>query len=607
MGLTIDQALQKGVKAHKAGRFTEARRFYDLALKTQPLHPDANHNIGAIEVSVGNLVKATPFFKNALEANPNNVQFWVSYIDVLIKIEAFDEARTLLTQAREKGARGEIFDQFEFKLTTTGGVTSITSIIEKFYLDSKGPIVNNAAQGWYYSAYFDTAFMAKKSANSLQQKPSETNNNTLKIYRKKTGPVLKAKQTLQRLNHEKNIAEKFKRLKALLKAETSILNNDSFTNNPDILTAQKQTFKNQELNIVIIGGGVTGLYVASAIKNTLGEDVNILVLDNRSVKQHTREPYKREWLTHIPAETVQHFSPPNIKKLLECFGTDGLIGLQINMLETILKLSCKDLGVKFFYSPVIAYKELTHSSIDFFIDATGGRLPDIDYPSLSTETNDVTLQNIVGNFNYTGIIPQNQSPNSTQNDFEVILKPSGQVHYPFINDTIIHTPMIKITGVPENLLQRVDDFIKPLNADNKFFIWKGALKADFNEGLIFINLTNKEFDLLQSHLNNPIKLGVFLKNNHDLLSSLHKDIISFIKMLAKLDKRDKIKIEQPFSYSPYINLNAGLGQLNGKPIYPIGDSYFTGNPKVGNGLWTHLGFINDFVRVINTVHKNSKG
>ena len=75
----------------------------------------------------------------------------------------------------------------------------------------------------------------------------------------------------------------------------------------------------------------------------------MLVLDNRSSEQHTRETYNREWLTHIPSETVQRYSPDNIKDMFECFGTDGLIGLQIKMLEAILKLFCKELGVKFYY------------------------------------------------------------------------------------------------------------------------------------------------------------------------------------------------------------------------------------------------------------------
>ena len=85
--LTIDQALQKGVEAHKAGQLQEADRLYTAILKAQPKHPDANHNIGVLAVDVGQVQEALPFFKTALEANPNTAQFWLSYIDALMKLE----------------------------------------------------------------------------------------------------------------------------------------------------------------------------------------------------------------------------------------------------------------------------------------------------------------------------------------------------------------------------------------------------------------------------------------------------------------------------------------------------------------------------------------
>ena len=85
MELTLDQALQKGVEAHKAGQVQEADRLYTAILKAQPKHPDANHNMGVLAVGVGKVQEALPFFKAALEANPGTAQFWLSYIDTLIR------------------------------------------------------------------------------------------------------------------------------------------------------------------------------------------------------------------------------------------------------------------------------------------------------------------------------------------------------------------------------------------------------------------------------------------------------------------------------------------------------------------------------------------
>ena len=42
MELTLDQALQNGVEAHKAGKVQEADRYYTAILKANPKHCDTN-------------------------------------------------------------------------------------------------------------------------------------------------------------------------------------------------------------------------------------------------------------------------------------------------------------------------------------------------------------------------------------------------------------------------------------------------------------------------------------------------------------------------------------------------------------------------------------
>lgn len=62
MELTLDQNLQKGIEAHKAGQVLEADRLYNAFLKVQPKHPDANHNMGVLAVSIGKADRGTTFF-----------------------------------------------------------------------------------------------------------------------------------------------------------------------------------------------------------------------------------------------------------------------------------------------------------------------------------------------------------------------------------------------------------------------------------------------------------------------------------------------------------------------------------------------------------------
>ena len=116
MELTLDQALMKGIEAHKAGNLEEADRYYTAILKVQPNHPDANHNMGVLAVGVGKVEQALPFFKKALDANPSIDQFWLSYIDALIKLNRMDDAKAVFDEAKSKGLKGDGFEKIEKRL-----------------------------------------------------------------------------------------------------------------------------------------------------------------------------------------------------------------------------------------------------------------------------------------------------------------------------------------------------------------------------------------------------------------------------------------------------------------------------------------------------------
>jgi tetratricopeptide (TPR) repeat protein len=126
MELTIEQALQQGVAAHKEGKVQDAERLYRAILQSQPLHPNANHNLGVLAVLVNKADAALPLFKTALEANSKIEQFWLSYIDALIKTEKVDDARRVLVDAQQAGvtaAKLQIFEEkLEFKLSPSSQI-----------------------------------------------------------------------------------------------------------------------------------------------------------------------------------------------------------------------------------------------------------------------------------------------------------------------------------------------------------------------------------------------------------------------------------------------------------------------------------------------------
>jgi tetratricopeptide (TPR) repeat protein len=127
MELTLDEALQKAVEAHKTGQIQEAERFYTIILQSQPKHPDANHNLGLLAVSVNKADVALPLFKTALEANPKIEQFWLSYIDALIKEKQFDIAKQVLEQAKKQGVSREQLNTLKAQLFSETQIQNVIS------------------------------------------------------------------------------------------------------------------------------------------------------------------------------------------------------------------------------------------------------------------------------------------------------------------------------------------------------------------------------------------------------------------------------------------------------------------------------------------------
>ena len=103
MAISIENALHRGVAAHRAGKLQEAERHYRAILKSQPLHPDANHNLGLIAVSFNKVDTAIPLFKNAIEANPKIEQYWINYIKALSKVNKLNAAKQAIKTAKKNG------------------------------------------------------------------------------------------------------------------------------------------------------------------------------------------------------------------------------------------------------------------------------------------------------------------------------------------------------------------------------------------------------------------------------------------------------------------------------------------------------------------------
>jgi protein O-GlcNAc transferase len=100
---TVEQALQQAVALHRAGRLPDALRLYRAILEVQPQHPDANHNLGALALQVGQPATGLPLFRAALEVDPSIEQYWLSYAAALLAAGQLGEAQNIIQSAMQRG------------------------------------------------------------------------------------------------------------------------------------------------------------------------------------------------------------------------------------------------------------------------------------------------------------------------------------------------------------------------------------------------------------------------------------------------------------------------------------------------------------------------
>jgi len=117
--MNLEQTLQTAITHHKAGELENAEQLYRSILSEQTNHSDANHNLGVLLKQSDKADIALSFFKTAIESNPNQGQYWISYIDTLIYLGQYDAAQNVLNQGQSKGLKGDAVDQLKERLNST--------------------------------------------------------------------------------------------------------------------------------------------------------------------------------------------------------------------------------------------------------------------------------------------------------------------------------------------------------------------------------------------------------------------------------------------------------------------------------------------------------
>ena len=101
-----NKAIKKALTHQEAGRIQDARRLYLSVLQTEPRHPEANHGLGVLSVKQGKIDAALPFLTAALQANPREPLYWLSFAEALLLTGRTGDARTVLDKGIASGLSG---------------------------------------------------------------------------------------------------------------------------------------------------------------------------------------------------------------------------------------------------------------------------------------------------------------------------------------------------------------------------------------------------------------------------------------------------------------------------------------------------------------------
>lgn len=103
----VNEVLQLALQHQSVGRIEQAQSLYLEILNIEPSHAEANHNLGVIEAQLKGASAALPRLELAVQTQPENEQYWVSYIDALMQSGATDTAASAIEIGLKYGLRSE--------------------------------------------------------------------------------------------------------------------------------------------------------------------------------------------------------------------------------------------------------------------------------------------------------------------------------------------------------------------------------------------------------------------------------------------------------------------------------------------------------------------
>ena len=103
MKSAITDVLLIALQHQQEGQLDQARQLYLEIVEIEPRHAEANFHLGVIAYCEKGAVAALPWFETAVDINPENEQYWISYIDVLAQSGLTDSLPEALALGQRYG------------------------------------------------------------------------------------------------------------------------------------------------------------------------------------------------------------------------------------------------------------------------------------------------------------------------------------------------------------------------------------------------------------------------------------------------------------------------------------------------------------------------
>jgi tetratricopeptide (TPR) repeat protein len=112
----LDDACGDAMNMQLTGRLDLAEQRYRSILQAQPDHAIANHCLGLLLMQLQRPAKGLPFLSAALDAHPENPEYWLGYLEALLQAGQIETAHEALALGRQHGLSSNLVDEFAARL-----------------------------------------------------------------------------------------------------------------------------------------------------------------------------------------------------------------------------------------------------------------------------------------------------------------------------------------------------------------------------------------------------------------------------------------------------------------------------------------------------------